>query len=155
MSKEDIPEKKKHKYVLSPKEQERKLEPTKPIDIILYGVIGIVVSLINIWINALDWLEMGRTNLEGQILLLWSYFYIIFLLVIPSLIFGNIKRSRGTAYILGYILGGSIVFFGGIISSDNKYIFIGGYTAVVAFSLFGIIGLIFKAWQSFDKMKFG
>jgi hypothetical protein len=155
MSGEDIPEKKQHKYELSPKEQQGKLEPTKPIDIILYGAIGIIVSLINIWINAIDWEELGRTVLEGQILLLWSYFYIIFLLVIPSLIFGNFKRSRGTVYILGYIIGGSIVFFGGLIFSDNKYIFIGGYTAIVAFSLFSIIALIFKAWQSFDKMKFG
>jgi hypothetical protein len=147
MSGEDIPEKKQHKYELSPKEQQTKLEPTKPIDIILYGAIGIIVSLINIWINALEY--------EDPVLLLWAYFYIIFLLVIPSLIFGNFKRSRGTAYILGYIIGGSIVFFGGLISSDNKYIFIGGYTAIVAFSLFSIIALIFKAWQSFDKMKFG
>ena len=147
MSGEDIPEKKKHKYELSPKEQEAKLEPTKPIDIILYGAIGIVISLINIWINLIEWVN--------PVLLLWSYFYIIFLLVIPSLIFGNFKRSRGHAYIFGYIISGLIVFIVGLISSNNEWIFVGGYTVVVAFALLSIILLIFKIWQSFDKMKFG
>ena len=147
MSGEDMAEKKKHKYELSPKEQETKLKPTKPIDIILYGAIGIVISLINIWINLIEWVN--------PVLLLWSYFYIVFLLVIPSLIFGNIKRSRGHAYIVGYIISGTIVYLGGLISGDNELIFVGGYTAVVAFALFCIILLIFKIWQSFDKMKFG
>ena len=147
MSGEDIPEKKKHKYELSPKEQETKLEPTKPIDIILYGAIGIVISLINIWINLIEW--------SDPVLLLWSYFYIIFLLVIPSLIFGNIKRSRGHAYIFGYIISGLIIYIVGLISGNNEWIFVGGYTVVVAFALLSIILLIFKIWQSFDKMKFG
>ncbi|MHA1730192.1 MAG: hypothetical protein ACTSWY_15895 [Promethearchaeota archaeon] len=144
MNKENITEDKNSRQIrtLIPKDQEGKMKPTKPIDYWLYIIIGILISLVNIWIN----LIVRESPIV--VLHLWSYFFIIFLVVIPALIFGNFKRPRGYGFIIGYIIGGLVE-----IITDN--VFIGGYTIFVSGTLFIVILLVFRIWRNFDKMSYG
>lgn len=126
---------------LIPKEQEKKLKPAKPIDYWLFALIGIAVCAFNVWITI-------NTRDEQNMWWIWSYLIIIFLVLIPDIIFAVSKRARGYGYIIGYLIGGAYE----LIFGDP---FIGGYFIVVTIFLFLIVYLIFwKVWRSFSKFKF-
>ncbi|MHA1821336.1 MAG: hypothetical protein ACTSU2_08285 [Promethearchaeota archaeon] len=126
--------------VITPEMQEQKLAPPKPIDYWLFILIGLVISLIQIYYTK-------RLEHAPGMWWIWRYLIIIFTVMIPAIYVSVLKRIRGYTYIVGYLLGGLIELLFG----DP---FIGGYNIVVTLFLFLIIYLIFwKVWRSVAKVK--
>ncbi len=136
-------------------ERDKDAKPVFHYDWWGYILIGIVLGAFNVWLN---WYMYFCTSPTGCDHLLWDtsvsandsrlgywgFFIVPFLFVIPAIIFSNMKRQRGYAYVIGYVTGGLI----GMIWSP----YLGIYTSSVAAILFLIIYFIFwKIWRSFTK----
>jgi hypothetical protein len=145
--------------VIDPREQDKKMKPTFWYDWVGYLAIGLIVSLFNVWIHwymvfctgnigCNFWLFDPAAIPQGEsALVIWGFFIVPFLFAIPAIIFSNMKRSRGYAYVLGYAAGG-------LTGAFIWDIFLGIYNSAVAGILFLIIYFIFwKIWRSFTKFK--
>jgi len=120
-----------------------------------YILIGIIIAVFNVWINwymyfctgssgCATWYWDPNVSANDSRLGYWGFFIVPFLFTVPAIIFSNMKRVRGYAYVIGYIAGGLI----GMIWSP----YLGIYTSSVAGILFLIIYFIFwKIWRSFTK----
>jgi len=144
---------------IDPRLQDKKMKPTYHYDWWGYILIGLFLSLFNVWIS---WYMYFCTEDPGCVncfwdpnavqagdtgVGIWSFFIVPFLFLIPAIIFSNMKRARGYGYVIGYVTGGLI----GIIWDP----FIGIYTATVAGILFLIVYFIFwKIWRSFTKFTY-
>lgn len=144
--------------VVDPRDRDQKMKPTYHYDWWGYILIGIAIAVFNVWLNWYMYFCTGSSGCEtifwdpsvsanDSRLGYWGFFIVPFLFVIPAIIFSNMKRNRGYAYVIGYVVGGLI----GMIW--NPYL--GIYTASVAAILFMIIYFIFwKIWRSFTKVSY-
>ncbi|MBN2155937.1 MAG: hypothetical protein JW776_07835 [Candidatus Lokiarchaeota archaeon] len=143
---------------INPREQDKKMKPTYHYDWWGYILIGIVLSVFNVWISWYMYFCTGYESCDScfwdpsavqagdSTIGIWSFFIVPFLFLIPAIIFSNMKRTRGYAYVIGYVTGGLI----GIVWDP----FIGIYTSSVAAILFFIVYFIFwRIWRSFTKFK--
>ena len=136
-------------------ERDAQMKPVYHYDWWGYILIGIIISVFNVWLNwymyfctgsseCEFWLWDATVSANDSRLGYWGFFIVPFLFTIPAIIFSNMKRTRGYAFVIGYMIGGLI----GMIW--NAYL--GLYTAIVAGLLFLILYFIFwKIWRAFTK----
>ena len=136
----------KDERVIVPSEQEKNLKPGKPIDYILYIIIGTIISLINMFITAESKRVVPGDNWED---FLWGYLLVVVLVLVGGIVFGVMKRSRGYGYMIGYIVGGLIEL---VRPGGDEIIAI--YTIFASLMLFLSIVLCFRYWRKFSAFKF-
>lgn len=117
---------------------------TLDVGTIVCGIIGAIISWINMWI-------MDQTQLLSQndYLKIFAYLSIIFTTSIPCIAIGLKNRLWGYGYILGFACAGIPFIF-------LNDLFIGAYTFATTIFIFIIMWLIFwKGWRSLSAIEIG
>ncbi|GAB4306447.1 MAG: hypothetical protein Kow0069_03200 [Promethearchaeota archaeon] len=112
--------------------------PAAPIDsrALGFALLGFLVSMLDQWV------------IQGS-MEVWAYLLIIFLIIIPGVGVGLVRRVDGYAYVLGFLVGGLM----GAFTIDP---FIGWTTFVSAALIFTIIWLVFwRIWRSIAWVRVG
>ena len=146
------------KIEIDPRRKDENMKPVYHYDWWGYILIGLLLGVFNVWLNWFMYFCTAYPGCENCFwdptvtandsrLGYWGFFIVPFLFVIPAIIFSNMKRVRGYAYVIGYVAGGLV----GMIWN----IYLGIYTSSVAAILFLIIYFIFwKIWRSVTKMTY-
>jgi hypothetical protein len=123
-------------------EEEEEEELTLDIATLLFGIVGFLVS----WINMII-IYQTQMKSSNELLKIFTYLSIIFTTVIPCVGIGLKHRLWGYGYIIGFAIAGIPFLF-------LVDLFIGGYTSATTLFLFIILWLIFwKAWRSLSSIK--
>jgi hypothetical protein len=123
-------------------EEEEEEELTLDIATLLFGIVGFLVS----WINMII-IYQTQMKSSNELLKIFTYLSIIFTTVIPCVGIGLKNRLWGYGYIIGFAIAGIPFLF-------LVDLFIGGYTSATTLFLFIILWLIFwKAWRSLSSIK--
>jgi len=110
---------------------------------LLFGIVGFVVS----WINMII-IYQTQMKSSNELLKIFTYLSIIFTTVIPCVGIGLKNRLWGYGYIIGFAIAGIPFLF-------LVDLFIGGYTLATTLFLFIILWLIFwKAWRSLHNIRY-
>jgi len=125
------------------KPESKEEEELKPdIGTLLFGILGFIVS----WINMII-IYQAQTRSSNELLKIFTYLSIIFTTVIPCVGIGLKNRLWGYVYIIGFAIAGIPFLF--IVD-----LFVGAYTSATTLFLFIILWLIFwKAWRSLSSIK--